>query len=94
MAGDLENPDFDTYDEGRLSERIMLAAAAHGLGSAIGWFRGGAAEEAKRILQVPAPRLLRTIMSIGYVDADARRQRQRPAQPRKPLEQIVHAEHW
>jgi nitroreductase len=94
MAGDLENPDFDTYDEGRLSERIMLAAAAHGLGSAIGWFRGAAAEEAKRLLQVPAPRLLRTIMSIGYVDADARSQRQRPAQPRKPLAQIVHAEHW
>ena len=30
MSGDLEHPDFDTYDEGRLSERIMLAAAAHG----------------------------------------------------------------
>src|SRR5579859_1998292 len=24
MSGDLEHPDFDTYDEGRLSERIML----------------------------------------------------------------------
>jgi nitroreductase len=94
MSGDADNPDFDTYDEGRLSERIMLAAAAHGLGSAIGWWRGEPSVEAKRILGIPQERLLRTIVSIGYVDTDARRQRQRPEQPRKPLEQIVHAERW
>src|ERR1700730_4332434 len=39
MSGDLEHPEFDTYDEGRLRERIMLGAAANGLGSAIGWVR-------------------------------------------------------
>jgi nitroreductase len=94
MSGDLENPDFDTYDEGRLSERIMLAADAHGLGSAIGWFRGAAADQAKRILGVPSERLLRTIMSIGVVDTAAYRARQRPAHPRKPLDQIVHQERW
>jgi nitroreductase len=94
MSGDLENPDFDTYDEGRLSERIMLAASAHGLGSAIGWFRGAAADQAKQLLGIPKERLLRTIMSLGYVDSEARRQRTRPEQPRKPLDQIVHTEHW
>jgi nitroreductase len=94
MSGDLENPDFDTYDEGRLSERIMLAAAAHGLGSAIGWFRGAPAAEVKRILGVPEERLLRTIMSIGFVDAAAYGQRKRPVQPRKPLAEMVHDERW
>jgi nitroreductase len=94
MSGDLEHPDFDTYDEGRLSERIMLAADAHGLGSAIGWFKDQAADEAKRILGVPQPRLLRTIMSIGFVDSDERRKRPRPPQPRKPLADIVHHERW
>jgi nitroreductase len=94
MSGDLEHPDFDTYDEGRLSERIMLAADVHGLGSAIGWFKDQAADEAKRILGVPQERLLRTVMSIGYVDAEERRKRQRPAQPRKPLTEIVHRERW
>jgi nitroreductase len=94
MSGDPEHPDFDTYDEGRLSERIMLAAAIYGLGSAIGWFRDAASEEAKRLLGVPPPRLLRTIISIGYVDAEARRRRQRPEQPRKPLGAIVHTERW
>ncbi len=94
MSGDLEHPDFDTYDEGRLSERIMLAADAHGLGSAIGWFKDAASDEAKRILAVPPERLLRTIMSIGFTDSDAYRQRQRPAQPRKVIDQIVHHERW
>jgi nitroreductase len=92
MSGDLEHPEFDTYDEGRLSERIMLAAAADGLGSAIGWFRDSAAEEAKRILGVPPARLLRTIMSVGFADREKHGQRTRPAQPRKPLGAIVHHE--
>ena len=94
MLGNPEHFDFDTYDEGRLSERIMLAASAHGLGSAIGWFKGAAADEAKRILGVPGERLLRTIISIGHVDAEARRQRARPEQPRKSLAEIIHRERW
>ena len=94
MSGDLEHPEFDTYDEGRLSERIMLAAAAHGLGSAIGWFRDAAADEAKRILGVPKERLLRTVMSIGFPDPEGHSKRTRPAQPRKPLADIVHHERF
>src|SRR5205823_13375679 len=31
-------PGGETFDEGRLAERIMLGAAAHGVGSSIGWF--------------------------------------------------------
>jgi nitroreductase len=94
MSGDPEHPDFDTYDEGRLSERIMLAAEAHSLGSAIGWFKDAASDEAKRILGVPRERLLRTIMSIGSIDPAARAQRQRPQQPRKKLADLVHHERW
>jgi nitroreductase len=94
MLGKPEHVDFDTYDEGRLSERIMLAAAAHGLGSAIGWFKDAASDEAKRILGVPRERLMRTVISIGTIDAPARRERQRPAQPRKPLAEITHKDRW
>ena len=94
MSGVPEFVDFDTYDEGRLSERIMLAAAAHGLASAIGWFKDAASDEAKRILGIPSQRLLRTIISIGGVDVEARRARTRPAQPRKSLDEIVHRDRW
>ena len=37
MTGDPAKVPHETYDEGRLAERIMLAAEAHGLGSCIGW---------------------------------------------------------
>jgi hypothetical protein len=33
-------------------------------------------------------------MSIGVVDIEARRQRTRPVQPRKPLAEIIHHERW
>jgi nitroreductase len=94
MAGDPEHVDWDTYDEGRMAERIMLAAAAHSIGSAIGWFKDASAEEAKRLLGVPAPRLLRTTVSLGYVDEAAYSARNRPAQPRKPLQEVLHQERW
>jgi nitroreductase len=94
MNGNPEHFDFDTYDEGRLSERIMLAAGAHGVGSAIGWFKGAASDEAKRLLGVPSGRLLRTTMSLGYVDAEGHAQRSRPQQPRKPLSDMLRQEHW
>jgi hypothetical protein len=62
--------------------------------SAVGWFKGSASDEAKRILGVPSDRLLRTIMSIGIMDGAAYQARQRPPQPRKPLVDIVRQEHW
>ena len=92
MSGDLEHVDWDTYDEGRLAERIMLAAAAHGIGSAIGWFNGSAADEAKRLLGVPSERLLRTIVSLGVIDQAAYAERARPAQARKGRAEVVHQE--
>jgi hypothetical protein len=32
-----ENPEWDAYDEGRVAERILIAATALGLGAGIGW---------------------------------------------------------
>src|SRR6266516_5747150 len=55
------------FDEGRLCERIMLSAAAHGCGSSIAGFRGaGPVAAAKEILRVPVELTLRTAISIGY----------------------------
>ena len=92
MAG--ERQEQETYDEGRLSERIMLAAAAHGVGSSIGWWTGSGRETAKQILGIPAERLVRTVISLGYPDEEARRARSKPAQPRKPLAELVHEERY
>src|SRR5437660_6683958 len=59
MAGEQGQVEQETYDEGRLSERIMLAASAYGVGSSIGWFRRSGMTDAKAILGVPQGRLVR-----------------------------------
>lgn len=94
MGGDPAFVAQETYDEGRLSERIMLAAAAHGLSSCIGWFAGGGPAAAKDILGIPAGRLVRTAISLGYPDLAAQRARSKPAQARKPLTELVYEERY
>ncbi len=90
MAG--ERPTQETYDEGRLAERIMLAAWAHGVGSSIGWIVGSGREAAREILGVPEGRMVRTAISLGYPDEEARRRR--AGVPRKLLSEIVHEERY
>jgi nitroreductase len=92
-----EVPDLDAYDEGRLAERILLAAAAHGVGAAVGHFTGpgdtwAASTAAKRLLGIPDQLLLRETVSLGY---PAEHLRATPNPPgRKPLEQLVHWERY
>ncbi|MBA2362780.1 MAG: nitroreductase family protein [Chloroflexia bacterium] len=92
MAGD--NNEQETYDEGRLSERIMLAAAAHGVGGCIGWFTGQGRVDAKHHLGIPEHRLVRTAISLGYPDEAALRARQSSGDARKPLAEIIHQEQY
>jgi nitroreductase len=94
MAGDPSQVAQETYDEGRLSERIMLAAAAHGIGSSIGWFAGGGMAAAKQILGIPQQRLVRTVLSLGYTDEVAHRARPKRDQARKPRSELVHQERY
>jgi nitroreductase len=84
----------ETFDDGKVSERMMLAAAAHGVGSCIGWFHGGGRDDAKRILGVPANRTLRTAISFGYPDEAAQAARPKPPEARKPLSELVHLERY
>ena len=94
MAG---NPDFDqqeTFDEGRLSERILLAAEAHGVGGCIGWWKGDGRIAAKRLLGIPQSRLVRTEISLGYPDMEALAARPKPPQARKPLAELLHEERY
>jgi nitroreductase len=94
MAGEPGREEHETYDEGKLSERLMLAAAAHGLGSCIGWFRDEGVATAKALLGLPEGRHVRTVLSIGYPDEAARQARPKPAQARKPMAGIVHWERY
>ena len=94
MAGDPAVVNEEAYDEGRLSERIMLAAAAHGLGSGIGWFVGSGPAAAKAILGIPAERLVRTVIAVGYPDELTQRARPKSPLARKPLADMVFEERY
>jgi hypothetical protein len=65
MASEQGQVEQETYDEGRLSERIMLAAAAYDVGSSIGWFTGSGRAAAKTILGVPKEKLVRTASPLA-----------------------------
>jgi nitroreductase len=83
-----EWPEGETFDEGRLAERIMLGAWAHGVGSSIGWFSPEGRTDAKRILGVPSKPVVRTAISLGYPAGGPRRG------SRKPINEIVHEERY
>jgi nitroreductase len=88
-----EVPDLDAYDEGRLAERLLLAAAAQDLGAAVGHFTGpgdtwAASAKAKRLLGIPDQMIMRETISIGYPAEHLEPTTNPPG--RKPLEQLVH----
>ena len=94
MHGDPEQVEQESFDEGVLSQRLQLAAKAHGLGSSIGWFHGQGRQTAKEILGIPLERLVRTALSFGYEDIGAEGARSHPPQARKPLAEIVRYERF
>lgn len=85
-----KNPGSEFFDEGRVEERIMLAAKAHGLGSGTAWYAAGDVNE---LLGVPAPYLVRSIVGIGY-PADSLRGESSVQGGRKPLQEIVRYERF
>jgi nitroreductase len=91
MAG--ESAGTETYDEGRLAERLLIAAAAHGLGAGIWWFKDGGAA-ARRILGIPEGRGVRTAVSFGYPRQEGAGARPKKTDARKPVSQLVHEEKY
>ena len=92
-----EVPDLDAYDEGRVAERILLVARAQGLGAAVGHFTGpgstwAASANAKRLLRVPEQLQLREMISIGYPAEHLLPTTNPPG--RKPIDQLVHWDHY
>jgi nitroreductase len=80
----------EAYDEGRVTERLMIAARMLGFGGGIAWF-GDAEQEAegKRILGIPQDRTARQVVVIGK-PTSIKDPRPNPAQAgRKPLSEIV-----
>jgi nitroreductase len=79
------------FDEGRMAERLALAARAIGLGSVIATLKEQGPDRAKALLGIPADRRAHTIVAIGHTDVEARRALpKRGADARKPMNQYAH----
>jgi len=83
-------PRSEAYDEGRVSERLMLAASQYGLGSGTGWFSTPDTQDTVReILGIPLDRHVWSAVGFGYVDASAPQRASTVGGGRKPLAGIV-----
>lgn len=77
------------FDDGRLQERVMLAAAARGIGSGTAWFSSGTARQKVRdLLGIPSHMEPWSAIGLGHTDTS-----QAQASPqlsgRKAVEEIV-----
>jgi nitroreductase len=83
------------YDEGRVTERLLIGAHLLGLGAGNAWFGGEAEEaEAKRILGIPADRTARSLVGIGHPRAGKDPVLDVITRGRKPLSELVSYERW
>jgi nitroreductase len=84
-----ENPEWDAYDEGRVAERILVAAGALGLGAAIGWALEPYRPRVAEFLGLKPPAFVRTIVSLGHPTEAALQPRSAPGMARRPITELV-----
>ena len=78
-------------DEGRMAERLALAARACGLGSCIATLKNEGPAETKKLLGIPEERRAVVVVTIGHTDTEARKALPKQgAAARKPLNEFAH----
>lgn len=88
-------PTTETYDEGRVSERLLIAAHSLGLGGGVAWYGDASQEaEAKRILGIPEDRIAHSMVLIGHPVSRTDPRPGRAAAGRKPLSEVVSYGRW
>ena len=92
---DGRNETSEAYDEGRVTERLLVAARFFGIGGGTAWF-GNADQQraAKEILGVPDDRTARSVVALGYPVTSEDPRPNRAAGGRKPLSEIVSHERF
>lgn len=93
--GDAERHDLEVFDNGRLVERLLLAAKAHGLGSNIATLKENGPDVIKKELGIPPERRIWTVVTLGYPDEAVHKARPKsPTAGRKPIEDFVRWERY
>lgn len=90
--GDPERQHLEIFDDGRLVERLLLAAKAHGLGANISSLKGEGPTIVKQALGIPAERRIWSVVTIGHIDHEARKAR--PKSPSAGRRSVSEFAHW
>lgn len=89
------SPASEAYDEGRVTERLLIGARMLGLGGGIAWYGDAAQQaEAKQILAIPAERTARSVVVIGYPTSTKDPRPNPAAAGRKALSALVSYDRW
>src|SRR3954449_1576014 len=91
------NPDRTisfAYDEGRVTERLLVAASILGIAAGISWIGKDPRPRVQELLGIPDDWQVRTIVQVGHPTAAARAPKSEPGQARRPREEIVFEDRW
>jgi nitroreductase len=80
----------EAYDEGRVTERVLIAAKLLGLGGGTAWYLGEENEaKAKQLLSIPVERRARSMIVLGYPTTTTDHRPNKNAPGRKSMNEIV-----
>jgi nitroreductase len=94
LPADPDRAVHDAYDDGRVAERILIAAAMLDVGAGISWIRDVVRPAAAAILGLPDDRMVRTIVQLGRPTEAARRPKTAPGEARLPRDETVFRDRW
>jgi nitroreductase len=87
--------DTEAYDEGRVTERVLIAARLLGLGGGTAWYGDDDQQaQAKEILGIPAERTARSVITVGYPTTIKDPRPGAVTGGRKPLSDIVSSDRY
>ncbi len=84
----------DAYDDGRVAERILVAARMLDIGAGISWVRTDVRDAVREILRLPGDRMVRTILQLGIPTVAARAPRSGPGEARLPRDETIFRDRW
>ncbi len=84
----------DAYDDGRVAERLLVAAAILDIGAGISWIRADVRPEINDLLGIPGGWMVRTVVQLGHPTAAARAPKAAPGKARLPRGETVFEERW